>query len=96
MDVLKKFYAGDIILWKSYWLGAVLFSLVVGVAAGLIILSTGIVILGKIFYGAWTIVSAIGVWRSSDKYTGPRYWSILAKIGIIVGLVQVLNSFTQY
>ena len=96
MDLLKKFYAGDIILWKSYWLGGVLFSLLVVAVAGLIMLSTGIITLGKIFYGAWMIVSTIGVWRSSDKYKGPRYWSILAKIGIIAGLIQVLNSFTSY
>ena len=96
MNLLKKFYAGDIILWKSYWLVGVLFSLVVGAVTGLIMLSTGIITLGKIFYGAWMIVSVVGVWRSADKYKGPRYWSILAKIGTVVGIIQVLRSFSQY
>ncbi len=96
MNLLKKFYAGDIILWKSYWLVGVLFSLVVGAVAGLIMLSTGIITLGKIFYGAWMIVSFVGVWRSADKYKGPRYWSNLAKIGTVVGIIQVLSSFSQY
>ena len=96
MDLLKKFYAGDIILWKSYWLVGVLCSLVVGAIAGLIGAFTGMADLTKVIYAAWMIIATVGTWKSSDKYKGPKYWSILAKIGIIVGIIQVLSSMSKY
>jgi hypothetical protein len=96
MNLLKKFYAGDIILWKSYWLVGVLGSIVAGAIAGLIGGFTGIDNLTKIIYSAWMIIVIVGTWKSSDKYKGPKYWSILAKIGVIVGTIQVLSSFSQY
>ena len=95
MNLLKKFYAGDIILWKSYWLVGVLLSMGVGFISGFVGVFTEPT-LTKLIYAAWMIVVVVGVWRSSDKYKGPKYWSILAKIGVILGTIQVLISFGEY
>ena len=32
------------------------------------------------------------IWRSSDRYKGPKFWAILAKIAIVLG---VLSNFGQ-
>lgn len=74
----------------------VLCSLVIGAIAGLIGAFTGIATLTKLIYGAWMIIVIVGTWKSSDKYKGPKYWPILAKIGVVVGTIQVFSSFSQY
>ena len=38
------------------------------------------------------IYTVVGIWRSANKYRGPKYWSILAKLAIIVGVISNLFS----
>jgi hypothetical protein len=27
----------------------------------------------------------VGIWRSAGRYAGPRHWSILARVGAVIG-----------
>ena len=38
------------------------------------------------------IYTIVGIWRSSDNYKGPKFWAVLAKIAIILGII---SSFAQ-
>ena len=88
-----KFWNGDLSLPMSYWLVGVVFSFVVGFVIGIIVISSGLhedAMFG--FLIPWYIYTFVGIWRSSDKYKGPKFWAILAKIAIIIG---VLSGFGQ-
>ena len=39
----------------------------------------------------WVIFTSIGIWRSSDNYRGPKFWAILAKIAVVIGLIQAVG-----
>ena len=38
------------------------------------------------------IYTVVGIWRSSDRYKGPKFWAILAKIMIIIGIISNFAS----
>ena len=40
----------------------------------------------------WTIFWAVGCWRSADKYKGLMLWHVLAKISIVLSIIQGLAS----
>ena len=35
----------------------------------------------------WAIYSTVGIWRSSVKYKGPKFWSVLTKIFLVIGVI---------
>ena len=88
-----KFWNGDLSLPMSYWLVGVVFSFVVGFVIGIIVISSGLhedAMFG--FLIPWYVYTAVGIWRSSDKYKGPKFWAILAKIAIIFGVLSALSQ----
>ena len=40
----------------------------------------------------WYIYTTVGIWRSSDRYKGPKFWSILAKIAVILGVLSAIGQ----
>ena len=40
----------------------------------------------------WFIFVAIGIWKSATNYKGPKFWAILAKIAIIIGVINSVGS----
>ena len=38
------------------------------------------------------IYTVVGIWRSSNNYKGPKFWAVLAKIAIVLG---VISNFGQ-
>ena len=88
-----KFWNGDLSLPMSYWLVGVLFSAVVGFIIGIFVISTGLqpdAIFG--FLIPWYIYTTVGIWRSSDRYKGPKFWSILAKIAVVLGVLSAIGQ----
>ena len=88
-----KFWNGDLSLPMSYWLVGVVFSVVVGFVIGAIVIATGLhedAMFG--FLIPWYIYTTVGIWRSSDKYKGPKFWAILAKIAVIFGVLSGLGQ----
>ena len=87
MNLIKNFIAGKIPLWQSFWIGGI---------GGLITLCLIFIFLGAsldslVGYGfgiliTFLIISVLfvlillGVFRSSNNYSGSKWWSILAKI----------------
>ena len=88
-NYFNKFWDGELSLPVSYWLFGVVYSFLV--AFSIIILAMlmgfpesawGILIL------PWTIFWAVGCWRSCYSYKGNKVWPILAKISIVISLIQ--------
>ena len=76
-----KFWNGELSLPMSYW----------GVGVGIGILYGGLA-------GIFTVIAGlsddavVGIWRSSNNYKGPKFWAVLAKILIVLG---VISNFGQ-
>ena len=88
-----KFWNGDLSLPISYWLVGVVFSLVVGFVIGFIVIAAGLhedAMFG--FLIPWYVYTTVGIWRSSDKYKGPKFWAILAKIAVVLGVLSALGQ----
>lgn len=106
-NIFSKLIDGDYGLAKTYWLFGVLanvgFNILFKVAE-----STAsyprqalaqILILTSISV-AYSVVVVIGTWRASGKYQGPKFWAILARIMIVIGIfgliVTLLALFNLY
>ena len=82
------FWHGDLSLPMSYWLVGIVFGLVVGFSIGMIAYSMGMPEAAINFLILpWAIYSTVGIWRSSDKYKGPKFWSVLTKIFLVIGVI---------
>ena len=93
MNLINKFWNGDITLWKSYWIAGVIIPIPLGFIVGFLAAALGLAPVSykvvMITYIGWTLV---GVWRSADKYQGKKIFSILAKIGMVVGFLYSLSN----
>ena len=85
--VVKKFWNGEIVLWKSYWLvGEILNAIVILIIFNIEIRIFKNDLLGnllpflsfnnfnfinKLILIFWTLFITIGIWRSAEKYKGP-------------------------
>jgi len=90
----KKLSDGDFGLAKTYWL--------YGVLAGIIgrFLLEGISLSGSmalmvvflLALVAYSVLQLTGAWNASNRYTGWRVWSVLAKIAVILGALLMLMN----
>ncbi len=88
-NYFMKFFDGELSLPHSYWLVGIVYSIVVGILAAIIILSLSLPEKTlSVLILPWIIFVSIGIWRSSDKYKGPKFWAILAKIAVVISIIQ--------
>ncbi len=88
-----RFWNGQLSLPMSYWgvgvgLGIV-YGTIIGIFIGLMGMSE------EAMWGfliPFQIYTVVGIWRSSNNYRGPKFWAVLAKIAIVIG---VLSNFGQ-
>ena len=90
--IIKRFFRGEITLWRSYWLvGELLNALFILIIFNIdIYLFTNnlisnslpfldfsnFTIISKIILIFWTIFISIGIWRSAENYKGSIIWII--------------------
>tara|TARA_B100001027_G_scaffold93453_1_gene64091 strand:+ start:151 stop:477 length:327 start_codon:yes stop_codon:yes gene_type:complete len=92
-NLFTSFWNGDVSLVKSYWLVGVILSIVYVLAVTFIVIAIGIPFDSVIaLYIPWVIYTTVGIWRSADKYKGPKHWSILAKVAVIAGIIINLRD----
>lgn len=88
-------WRGNYTLVKTYWLfgllGGVALGLTVGITAQ-ITKSPLILLSGLASLWAWQVFVSVAIWRSAVKYTGPRIWSVLSRLAIFVGFLQLLRA----
>ena len=93
---VKKFWNGQITLWKSYWLvGEILNALFIFIVFNIEvrIFNNNLIgsllpfinfnnfnFLSKILLILWTLFITIGIWRSAENYKGPFPWILLTLI----------------
>jgi hypothetical protein len=83
-----RHWRGELPLGQSFWQN--------GVIVGLVIMVVLIGVREDALFRWWIAVGLIidvpiivwqlvGIWRSAGRYAGPRRWSILARIGAVIG-----------
>ena len=90
-----QLYKGDIPLYKSYWFYYFFINIVISIPVFLIfrftefVYTLTIILLIKFIY---YFISCIGVWKSSLKYQGSKFFSFLARFAVVVELsLTILN-----
>ena len=94
--IVKKFWDGQIPLWKAYWLvGELLNALVILIIFNIELkifnnkLISNLIpffsfnnfnLLNKIILILWTLFITVGIWRSAENYNGHLPWIILTLI----------------
>ena len=89
-----KFWHGDLSLPMSYWGVGVGIGLLFGFSIGIFTVSVGMsedAMWG--FLIPFQIYTVVGIWRSADKYKGAKFWAILAKIAVVIGIIS--NFFSM-
>ncbi len=88
-----KFWNGELSLPMSYWGVGVGIGILYGGLAGIFTVIAGLsddALWGFII--PFQIYTVVGIWRSSNNYKGPKFWAVLAKILIVLG---VISNFGQ-
>ena len=93
VNFFVRFWHGDLSLPMSYWGVGIGIGIVFGLSIGILI---GILGMSEDamwgFFIPFQIYTVVGIWRSADKYRGTKFWSILAKIAVVFGIVSNLFS----
>ena len=94
--IVKKFWQGQITLWKSYWIvGELLNALIIFIIFNIELrffnnnLSSNLLpflnfnnfnLINKLILILWTLFITVGIWRSAENYKGPFPWIVLTLI----------------
>jgi phosphoglycerol transferase MdoB-like AlkP superfamily enzyme len=104
MDLVKALWRGEVSLPKTYWI----FGICINV---LLLISLSYISRNEQLFSPppwklifWTLFGfslvytpfiLICIWRSANKYTGTKTWSILAKIMVIVGWMGYIKEMLE-
>lgn len=94
MEFLRQAWAGRVRLWIAYWILGVAGNMAFVAVLAAIWLSTGdrlkvLLILVWLASLAWFVFIFGAIWRAAGAYDGPRIWAILARAGVLVGIVRM-------
>jgi len=94
MTQLSALWLGNLPLEVAFWKWAVIGGLGVNMStslAFLVLIMQGqplaAFVVGYVLSVPYNIVATVGVWRSADRFSGPRHWADLARIVTTVGMV---------
>ena len=108
VGMFAKHWRGDYSLPRSYWVnGALIFGLGINMLF-LVVVSVAMAVFQKqpalmvvvclgemlLVLGAY-IWALVGTWRAAGKYKGPRIWAILARIGLLMGILVSIAHVAQ-
>ena len=88
-----KFWNGDLSLPMSYWGVGVGIGLAFGFLVGFFTIAVGMsedAMWG--FLIPFQIYTVVGIWRSANKYKGAKFWSVLAKVAVVIGIISNFGS----
>ena len=94
MRRLRSLWRGDVPLGIAFWNWAVIGGLVVNLTASLVLFVllmnerpiTALVV-GHGLSVPYNVVVAVAVWRSAERFPGPRRWANLTRFVTVVGMV---------
>ncbi len=91
---VKCLWAGELPLRQAFWQYAVGYGLLINLVTSLAFLALlindaniALVALAFALPIPYNFVMVVAVWRSADRYSGPKTWADLARIGIVIWMV---------
>ena len=107
MMFLKMLWRGEIPLGRTYWVFGVLFLglltipsyFTVPIISGSANLEpSASIVFGRMAYAifvfAYTVFVSVAIWRSAGRYEGRPIWAILARVMVVIGLIQAAFQIT--
>jgi hypothetical protein len=100
MKFLAKLWCGEYSLVKTYWLFNVLAGVIVNILISIFEKMSAktqsenatiffAFICVTVSYG---LIALVGLWRSSNNYTGNQFWAVISKVVVGIGLLLVVSS----
>jgi hypothetical protein len=98
---LTALWEGELPLWKAYWVYGLLGAFVATLGSAFLETMTRtrfwitVGVLFAVLLSLFQIIVWVGIWRSARRYSGPRIWSILARIMVIAGVAKTIREFGE-
>lgn len=88
---VTRLWRGEVSLPATFWGWGFALNLVFTlVLAATVVTTTDLFALLRAVYLAYYSFMVVAIWRSSERYTGDRLWSVLARIAVMVQLGRIL------
>jgi len=84
--------SGNYGLAKTYWIYGVIVGFILGVPFRFITSIAAIYVYFALVTGYQMAVFP-GIWHSADEYKGPKIWSVLAKLAVVIGMLILIVSW---
>lgn len=101
MELVRLIWSGQMLLWRIFWLywvcGNFFFAMVIeyiGAVHDGSVAMKSTALLVYVAAIAYTIIVAVGVWRSANNYTGSKTYQTLAKLAIVMAVLRTVLDFT--
>ena len=101
MIFLKILWRGEIPLGRTYWVfGGLFLSLLIipgyfidpTISGSANLEPSASFVFGTMAYAIFTLAYivfiSVAIWRSAGRYEGPAIWAVLARIMVVIGLIQ--------
>jgi hypothetical protein len=99
LNGLRKLWFGDVMLWKSFWIYGFCAVVLLPSILAFIFVMIGIKfslnvpsffgLLGMSIFLIYGLFVMVSIWRSANKYRGPKVWVLLAKL-VLIGFAALL------
>ena len=90
-NFFTKFWYGDLSLPMSYWVVGLAGGIIVSIPVLILVIAIGMPdLMMNVILLPWVIYVSVGCWRSSEKYKGPKFWSVLVKFLVIFGIISAI------
>ncbi len=94
VKLVKCLWAGELPLRQAFWQYAVGYGLLINLVTSMVFLALltndaniALVALAFALPIPYNFVVAVAVWRSADRYSGPKTWADLASVGTVIWMV---------
>ena len=94
VKLVKCLWAGELPLRQAFWQYAVGYGLLINLVTSMAFLALltndaniDLVALAFALPIPYNFVVAVAVWRSADRYSGPKTWADLASVGTVIWMV---------
>lgn len=98
MDFFRRAWRGEVALWLSYWVlgvgGNMSFAVLLAALYGSV--GEGALVWLWLIYlvsTAWFVFIFAAIWRAGRRYPGRRLWPLLARLGVLAGVVRMRMEF---
>ncbi len=96
MQLIKQLWAGDIPLDQAFWRYTVVYGLLLNLVTHVLFfallvrdVNTVLVVLAFALPIPYNLLMIVVVWRSADRYQGPKSWAELARIAAVIWMIAL-------